>query len=167
MDDYGDYDDYDPVDHMVNDPVGFQIHGYGGFGYDTSHIKADQEHSELYHASSAGNLTKVHELTSKSQTREENLKLVNHARKWTEVEYRMSGFTKEFEWYDRTPLMVAVLKGHEKVVRYLLQQGADPALKACYADDAYTSAKEDVERAPVNKEQKDRLRAIIDVALKY
>ena len=165
--DYGDYEDYDPSDHMMNDPVGFQIHGYGGFGYDTSHVEPSEEHSELYNASSAGDLAKVRELISKTETRKAKLELVNHARKWTEVEYRNSGFTKEFEWYDRTPLMAAILRGHEEIVQYLLQEGADPVLKACYGEDAYTFAKEDIERAPIDQEKKDRLKVIIDIALKY
>jgi hypothetical protein len=34
-DDYG----YDPAEHMAIDLVDFQINGFAGAGYDTSHVK--------------------------------------------------------------------------------------------------------------------------------
>ena len=64
MSDY-DYDDdyeYDPWNHMVNDPVDFQMNGYGGFGYDTSHVKSDGNHSALARAAKDGNLGAVQSL---------------------------------------------------------------------------------------------------------
>ena len=42
-DDYDSYgDEYDPVRHMAEDPIHFQMYGYGGFGYDTSHVPKDE-----------------------------------------------------------------------------------------------------------------------------
>jgi hypothetical protein len=55
----GGYDDYDPMDHMMNDPVGFQIHGYGGFGYDTSHVPQDGNRPEIVVAAKDGRMDKV------------------------------------------------------------------------------------------------------------
>jgi hypothetical protein len=55
-----DYDDgYDPVKHMMMDPVDFQINGYGGFGYHTSHVPADGKHSALAVAAEAGIVGRV------------------------------------------------------------------------------------------------------------
>lgn len=82
--DYG-YDsngyDYDPFEHMTNDPVDFQTHGYGGFGYDTSHVKADGEHCALYQASEAGNMTEVQAIISKETSTEKKLEVVNNSRR--------------------------------------------------------------------------------------
>ena len=36
-------------------------------------------------------------------------KLLNASKRWTEVDYKMSGFTKEHEWHDLTPLAKAGL----------------------------------------------------------
>ena len=44
---YSDDDEYDPMRHMMEDPVDFQMHGYGGFGYDTSHVRPDEPLSAL------------------------------------------------------------------------------------------------------------------------
>jgi len=41
----------------------------------------------------------------------------------------MSGFTKEWIWFDLTPLAAAATLGHHEIVEYLLQQGADPTLR--------------------------------------
>jgi hypothetical protein len=71
---------------------------------------------------------------------EEKNKVINHARKWTEVDYKMSGFAKTWEWFDITPLAVAALKGHEEVVQYLLEQGADPTLCGCPRADTVLDA---------------------------
>ena len=41
-------DDYDAYDHMTSDPVDFQTYGYGGFGYDTSHIQPNEARPEIF-----------------------------------------------------------------------------------------------------------------------
>jgi hypothetical protein len=52
----------------------------------------------------------------------------------------MSGFTKEYEWFDINPLAVAASKGHDEIVQYLLEEGADPTLVGCPYDDTYWDA---------------------------
>ena len=87
----------------------FFTYGHGGFGYDTSHVPRDEAHSSLFTAAMDGDLTKVQqalvlsENRSLSSTINGRLKMMNHARRWTEIDYRMSGFTKEYKWFDRTP----------------------------------------------------------------
>ena len=89
--------------------------------------KTDGKHSALYNATEAGNLEEVQELISltnvtteekgtdsppkaksssnkssnneRSKTSDRKLEVINHARRWTEVDYKASGFTKEYEWY--------------------------------------------------------------------
>jgi len=145
MSDYDDYDDdyeYDPSDHMTNDPVGFYTHGYGGYGYDTSHVPRDEAKPELVKHVEEGNLQAVRDVVESVATtsHEEKNKLLNYARRWTEVDYRMSGFTKEYEWFDLTPLATAALKGHHNIVQYLLEQGADPTLEGCPSDNVHLDA---------------------------
>ena len=198
-DDYDDYDDYeyDPFDHMTNDPIDFYTNGYGGFGYDTGHIKPDGKHSELFHAASSGDLGRVKQIVSSTEQRQQEqelqqlqqlqlsknkkkkkkkkqeaittlLDVINHAREWTEVDYRLSGFTKEYEWYDRTPLMIAIKNGHVDIVLFLLQQGADPTLAACVDEDCFTGAENEVANfINSNMEKKDFLNDMITVSLKY
>ena len=140
-DDYDDYDyddyDYDPWDHMTNDPVDFAMHGYGGFGYDTSHIQQDEKQSEMCIAASKGDLNTVKQLvnTAAAISDDEKHKVINYALRWTEVDYRMSGFTKEYEWFDLTPVASAAKMGHHEVVEYLLREGADPLLEGYPEDD--------------------------------
>ena len=61
--DYDDYYDddyeYDPYSHMTNDPLDYYTHGYGGFGYDTSHVKKDESRTELFKHASGGNFSEV------------------------------------------------------------------------------------------------------------
>jgi hypothetical protein len=62
-------------------------------------------------------------------------RLLNRSRRWTEVDYKMSGFTKEWEWHDLTPLAAAARRGQCHIVRLLLNSGVcDPTLSGCYAD---------------------------------
>ena len=69
---------------------------------------------------------------------DEKIKVVNYARKWTEHNI---AYTSEenphgvAEWYDVTPITLAAMRGHDAIVEYLLQQGADPTLKGCSLDD--------------------------------
>lgn len=52
-------EDYDASSHMMNDPVDFQTYGYGGFGYDTSHVPQNEPKSELEYAAGSGNIFAV------------------------------------------------------------------------------------------------------------
>ncbi len=136
-DDYDyDYDDYDVIDHMTNDPIDFQIYGYGGFGYDTSHIAPDEERSEMCISASKGDLHTVMDIVEQAAaiSDEDQRRVINYARRWTEVDYRASGFTKEWTWFDLSPVAAAAIMGHHEVVQYLLEQGADPTLKGCPDD---------------------------------
>jgi Ankyrin repeats (3 copies)/Zinc finger C-x8-C-x5-C-x3-H type (and similar) len=148
----------------------FNRYGYGGFGYDTSHVPRDEEHSALYIAAKDGDLAKVQQAllavvgrhmnedetcpTSAVNNNMLRVKILNHARRWTEVDCMMSGFTKEYAWFDRTPLMIAIVQGHAAIVKYLLQQGADPTLAACPREDYYhVRAAQEAERAYTQAKQ--------------
>lgn len=67
-------------------------------------------------------------------------RLINATRRWTEVDYKMSGFTKEYEWHDSTALACAVRCSHGDVVEYLLRRGADPTLRGCPDDNVHYDA---------------------------
>ena len=150
---FDDDGEYDVVAHMTDDPVDFYTNGYGGFGYDTSHVAGPEPHSELYRASAAGDLAKVQSIVSETSP-SLKLQVLNHARKWTEVDYRASGFTKEYEWFDLTPLLVAVQKGHVSIVKYLLEQGADPTLQACPEEDLFVGCEGAAETAMTEAKRK-------------
>ena len=64
--------------------------------------------------------------------------------------------------------MIALLKGHVEIVRLLLEEGADSTLRACvgYCEDYHTTAEEDAART-TNKDKKDKMKAMIAIALKY
>ena len=136
----------DPYGGM--DSVEFQMYGYGGFGYDTSHVKPAEKTSELVKAAKAGDLEQIQSNVRNASTEsDEKLRsVINHARRWTEVDYKMSGFTKEWEWFGLTPLATAALHRHDNVVEFLLRQGADPTLKGCPDEnvdyDAFSAAKQ-------------------------
>ena len=70
---------------------------------------------------------------------DEKIKVVNYARKWTEhnIVLRQPRIIQiaVAEWYDVTPITLAAMRGHDSIVEYLLQQGADPTLKGCSLDD--------------------------------
>jgi hypothetical protein len=157
-------------DFYYGDPVAFQMYGYGGFGYDTSHVPPDQQHSELYHASKEGDLKKVKEIVRlcTGKTEEEKRCMINKARRWTEVDYKMSGFTKEYEWYDSTPLAIAANQGHSEVVQYLLEQLADPTLKGCPSDNVYLDALGEAKRGLEHLERAlDRVKHLKEGASLY
>jgi len=139
---YGGYyadDDYNPMRHMMDDPVDFQMHGYGGFGYDTSDVPKDEPKPTITKKADAGDLAGVKSVVEKTPANKK-AHVINHARRWTEVDYRMSGFTKEYEWFDITPVATAAWRGHDQIVQYLLEQGADPTLVGCPTDDVHRDA---------------------------
>eukprot|EP00979_Chaetoceros_neogracilis_P003566 scaffold621_cov256-Chaetoceros_neogracile.AAC.1 len=109
----------------------------------------------------------VHFFSAKETTVAKRLETINGARRWTEIDYRASGFTKEYEWFDRTPLLIAIKKGHVNVVRYLLEEGADPALKACYADERTNNAKKEAETCDATTEDRQLMKDMVDVCLKH
>ena len=65
--------------------------------------------------------------------------------------------------------MIALLKGHVEIVRLLLEEGADPTLRACvgYCEDYHTTAEEDDAARTSSKDKKDKMKAMIAIALKY
>lgn len=130
-------------------------------------MKSDGQHSEFYRICEQGNLEKAKSILAKQTTVAKRLETINGARRWTEIDYRASGFTKEYEWFDRTPLLIAIKKGHVNVVRYLLEEGADPALKACYADDRTTNAKKEAETCDATTEDRQLIKDMVDVCLKH
>lgn len=137
MDYYDSDGDYDAFGHMSGDPLDFYTNGYGGFGYDTSHVPKDDQKAEITKKIEEGNLNAVKRIV---QAATEKDKVINTARRWTEVDYRASGFTKEYEWFDLTPLATAARKGQDDIVQYLLEQGADPTLEGCPEDNVHLNA---------------------------
>jgi len=134
-------EDYDGYYGGVDD-ITFQMYGYGGFGYDTSHVKPNEKESTFVKAARSGDVRKMRSLLDEVHDEGQRRALLNQARRWTEVDYKMSGFTKEYEWFDLTPLAHAAKEGHFDAVEFLLREGADPTLSGCLTDDVfYTAAK--------------------------
>jgi len=138
-DDYAYDSDYDAMEHMMNDPVGFQTYGYGGFGFDTSNVPPDDPTPPLVCACLDGDINLVKSMLESCSDKDKP-ELTNKARRWTEVDYKASGFTKEFEWYGLTPLIAAANKGLDEIVEFLLRNGADPTLDGNSDDDFYGDA---------------------------
>lgn len=136
---YSDDDDYNPMRHMMEDPVDFQMHGYGGFGYDSSHVPPDEPPSALVKKVMYDSLEGVKRIVQKA-TKKKKAQVINHARRWTEVDYKMSGFTREYEWFDATALCHAAVRGNDEIVQYLLEEGADPTLMGCPTEDIQVCA---------------------------
>ena len=68
----------------------------------------------------------------------ERRRVINYARRWTEDHkaYLSAENPKEStEWFDITPLTLAVTRGHHAIVEYLLHNGADPTLKGVSLSD--------------------------------
>ena len=118
--------------------------GYGGFGYDASHVPRDDPTPPIVVEAGKGNLTKVKFLVEgtpeKPLDATQKRCILNVSKRWTEVDYKASGFTKEWEWHGATPLIAAARNGHADVVEYLLRNGADPTLQGCVRDDVHWDA---------------------------
>jgi hypothetical protein len=131
---------YDAAAHMMGDPVDFQMYGHGGFGYDTSHIQKDDPTPDIVQAAEKGDFNMLVEECFEEGENEDSFvrkdpSFLNASRRWTEVDYKMSGFTKEYEWHGLTALATAALNGHAKIVEFLLQQEADPTLEGRPSED--------------------------------
>jgi hypothetical protein len=145
FDEYGSDDGYDEYDNPYGfgDPasLGFQEHGYGGFGYSTSHVKADDPQPDVVEYSARGDLQNIKDLVKDTTSAKERRLVLNASRRWTEVDFKASGFTKEYEWHDLTPVASAARRGQVEVLRYLLESGeADPTLAGCPAEDMHLDA---------------------------
>ncbi|CAD7926294.1 unnamed protein product [Amoebophrya sp. A120] len=97
--------------------------------------------SDIVSAVKKGDIDAVKRLVEETQPGNERRTLVNSTRHWTEVDYKIGGYTKEWEWHDMTALSYAAYGGHVDVVRYLLHTGdADPTLSGCPVADEYYDA---------------------------
>ncbi|KAL7524624.1 hypothetical protein ACHAXR_000654, partial [Thalassiosira sp. AJA248-18] len=91
---------------------------------------------EITKAVARGDLAAVQKIVDAAA---DKIKTINHARKWTE--HNLAYYSSEdnpssvTEWFDVTPITTAAMRGHDEIVQYLLQQGADPTLKGCPKDD--------------------------------
>ena len=85
MDNYDFYDDY----YAGVDEITFQIAGYGGFGYDTSHVQPPQRETAVVQAARSGNVNELKSLLGSVKNEKEKRCLLH--RRWTEVDYKMSG----------------------------------------------------------------------------
>jgi hypothetical protein len=166
--------------------------GYGGFGYDTSHVRPDDPQPPIVKAAATGNLDDIQRLLREGDAQEqpddfpdkccfpgckkENPTLVvckkckvttycgdyhkrkhrdehkqvcgivrphdankrcvlNASKRWTEVEYKDSGFAKDYEWHGLTALATAAKAGKPDIVEFLLHEGANPTLRGCPSED--------------------------------
>lgn len=66
--------------------------------------------------------------------------LLNYCAKYHEVDYKMGGYTKEWDWFKYTPVVAAAKNGHIECVRVLLLNGACPVLQCCEIDDVCEDA---------------------------
>ena len=67
-------------------------------------------------------------------------RVMNASKRWTEVDYKASGFSKDYEWHGLTPMAAAASAAKPEVVEYLLKQGADPTLSGCNVEDCHYDA---------------------------
>eukprot|EP00091_Calanus_sinicus_P025187 TRINITY_DN9463_c1_g1_i1.p1 TRINITY_DN9463_c1_g1~~TRINITY_DN9463_c1_g1_i1.p1 ORF type:complete len:191 (-),score=73.52 TRINITY_DN9463_c1_g1_i1:401-949(-) len=127
-------------DDYSNDDFGY----LGNDGY----YAPDEKDSMLVTAARAGNLETVKQIVEGCQA-DQKAGTLNAARKWTEVQEKMGGYDKSWEWFGDTALIAAARAGHVEVVKYLLVEGADPTLSSCPSDDEYETA----EKAAENREK--------------
>ena len=62
---------------------------------------------QIMSAVTSGNLSKVRDMIEAETCEKKRRVLVNASRRWTECDYRASGFVKEHEWHDLTPIAKA------------------------------------------------------------
>lgn len=106
----------------------------------TAEAEAVESKPDISKAVARGDLASVQKIVDSAAaiSSEEKTNVVNHARRWTE---RNIAYISEenpngvAEWFDVTPVTLASMRGHDAIVEYLLQQGADPTLKGCSFDD--------------------------------
>jgi len=163
--DYEDYEDYDSDDLEAYMPepgsLEFQLYGYGGFGYNTDHVPKDDDVPDIVRYAKTGNIegvkaqiSMVRKKARKAKKEQRNKKLdkglrflINSSQRWTECDYKMSGFVKTWEWHNLTPLAAAAIQGHSEIVRILLETGvADPTLTGCPTDNEYYDAYQAAEK---------------------
>ena len=119
----------------------FQTLGYGGYGYNTDMVDSDDEEPEIVRASKMGYLEVVQRELAGSNNAKTLRQRVNQTKKWTECDYKMSGFVKTYRWHDITAVTAAALFGHDQILYYLLSHGlADPTLKGCPTENVYINA---------------------------
>ena len=119
----------------------FQTLGYGGYGYNTDLVESDDEEPEIVRASKMGYLEVVQRELAGSNNAETLRQRVNQTKKWTECDYKMSGFVNTYRWHDITAVTAAALFGHDQILYYLLSHGlADPTLKGCPTENVYINA---------------------------
>jgi len=111
------------------------MHGYGGFGNDDGQIAEKDQPSAIYEAARDGALEGNRKVVQNCATEKERRCVMNKAQMWTEHDYKAGCYTNMFDCFSLTPLAVAALNGHWEVVRYLVEQFADPTLKDYPLDD--------------------------------
>ena len=111
---------------------------------DMEEEQEDEPPNEMDRAAFFGDLETVQRLVRNSSKKQRKV-VLNYARRWTEQTtkpLRSVLMRKMSVWYACTPLMTAALRGNAHVVKYLLEQGADPTLRACPLPDKQVDARE-------------------------
>lgn len=128
-----------------------------------SEYPPDPPHPQLVKDAARGDLPAVQKLVEQAKKLSPlRVALAIHARrKRTEIDCR-TFYDKTWEWDDDTALHAASRKGHANVVRYLLQNGADPRLKSCPIDDVHETPLEAAKRVKI-----ERCVALLEVAVEF
>jgi len=112
--------------------------------------KKDESESALVRVARSGSLAELNaELANLPQDTRERAAVVNHARRWTEVEEKW-GYDKSWEWFDSTAITVAARRGELAMVKALLLAGADPTLVGCHTDNENENSAQAAESAKKN-----------------
>lgn len=101
--------------------------------------------------------------------KENKMKILNGARKWTEVQEKC-GYDKSWTWFGDTALIAAARNGHFNVVKFLLLEGADPTLVSCPTDDQYENAVQAAEKSKrlgLSNSNAIKIQNILNEAMKY
>jgi len=99
--------------------------------------------------------------------KENKMKMLNGARKWTEVQEKC-GYDKSWTWFGDTALIAAARNGHFNVVKFLLLEGADPTLVSCPTDDQYENAVQAAEKSKrLGHSNAIKTQNLLNEAMKY
>jgi hypothetical protein len=109
-----------------------------------------QKHPPIVKAASQGKLAYMKKLLKTKENKGAVMlkQHINKARIWEESEDKMGGYSKEWYWYDDTPLIAAVRNNQFKIARYLLETGlVNPHWISCPYEDVTQTALKAAEKS--------------------